>query len=170
MYAPWTDSAGRYPAIRFHSLIQIGYRLIEWQPTAYACGGTNDILSSKEPQRIHARQSQPMEPAFNAARRHGYPRCKTQVPVGSIRSRDHPVQGTFAFLNPVDTSLPGECVRLVMAGLTHAARPPTLPPYYAATASRVRVSPGMGSVESTTPPNEERHPRMANPCQVCEGP
>lgn len=65
----------------------IGSRL----PTP-AVARTN-IYSSKEPQRIHARQSQPMEPAFNAARRHGHPRCKTRVPVGSIRSRDHPIQG-----------------------------------------------------------------------------
>jgi hypothetical protein len=82
-----------------------------------------------------------MEPAFNAARRHGYLKCKARVPVGSIRSRYHPIQGTFASLDPVDTSLPGECARLVMTGRTHAARTPTLPPYYAATVSRVRVSP-----------------------------
>lgn len=39
---------------------------------------------------IQVSLSQPMEPAFNAARRHGYPRCKTRVPVGSIGSRYHP--------------------------------------------------------------------------------
>jgi hypothetical protein len=37
-------------------------------------------------------QPQPIEPAFNTARRHGYPRCKTRVPAGSIRSRYHPFQ------------------------------------------------------------------------------
>lgn len=123
--------SGFTPTSRLDIVRSIGSRL----PTP-AVARTN-IFSSKEPQRILARQSQPMEPAFIAARRHGYPRCKTRVPVGSIRSRDHPIQGTFAFLNPVDTSLPGECARLVMAGLTHAARKPTLPTYYAATASRV---------------------------------
>ena len=78
-----------------------------------------------------------MEPAFNAARRHGYLKCKARVPVGSIRSRDHPIQGAFASLDPVDTSLPGEYARLVITGRTHAARTPTLLPYYATTASQV---------------------------------
>jgi hypothetical protein len=86
---------------------------------------------------IQVSQPQPMELAFNAARRHGYPRCKARVPVGSIKSRDHPIKGTFAFLDPVDTSLPGECARLVMTGRALAARTPTLPSYYAATASQV---------------------------------
>jgi hypothetical protein len=99
--------------------------------------------SAKTTQPLVTKPSQPMEPAFNSARRHGYPRCKTQVSVSSIRSRDHPIQGTFAFLDPVDTSLPGECARLVMTGRTYAARTPTLPSYYAATASRVRASPEM---------------------------
>jgi hypothetical protein len=49
----------------------------------------------------------------------------------------------FAFLNPVDTSLLGECTRLVMIGRTYAAHTPTLLPYYAATASRMQASPGM---------------------------
>ena len=103
---------------------------------------------------IQADRSQPMEPAFNAARRHGYPRCKAQVPVGSIRSRYHPILGTFASLHPVDTSLPGECERLVMTGRAHAARTPTLPSYYAATASQVWASPAMGVLNPQTPPKE----------------
>ena len=84
-----------------------------------------------------------MEPAFSAARRHGYLKCKARVPISSIRSRYHPIQGTLASLDPVDTLLPGEYARLVITGPTHVARTPTLPPYYAATASRVRVSPEM---------------------------
>jgi hypothetical protein len=142
MYAPWIDSVSRYPTIRFHSLIQKSDIVrSKWQPTAYAYGGTIDILSSKSQPTNPGKSTLTIEPVFNTARRHSYPRCKTQVPVGSIRSRDHLIQGTFAFLNPVDTSLPGECARLVITGRTYAVRTPTLPSYYAATASRVRASP-----------------------------
>jgi hypothetical protein len=93
--------------------------------------------STKTTQPLVTKPSQPMEPAYDSARRHGYSRCKTRVPVGSIRSRDHPIQGRFASLDPVDTSLPGKCVCLAMTGRTHAARTPTLPPYYTTTSSQV---------------------------------
>jgi hypothetical protein len=104
-------------------------------PTPVRHDETSELAKTTQP--LVTEPSQPMELAFNSARRHGYPRCKIWVPVGSIRSRDHPIEGTFASLDPVDTSLPGECARLVLTGRTHAARAPTLPPYYAATASQV---------------------------------
>lgn len=77
----------------------------------------------------------------------------------SVRSEAETTQSraTFASLDPVDTSLPGECARLVMTGRTHAARTPTLPSYYAATASRVWVSPTMGVL------NPQRLPKRASP-------
>src|ERR1700712_799346 len=49
-------------------------------PTPVRHDETSELAKTTQP--LVTEPSRPMELAFNSARRHGYPRCKTRVPVG----------------------------------------------------------------------------------------